>query len=207
MRALDRVSLRIEAGEHVAVMGPSGSGKSTLLHLAGGLDRPNEGSVSIAGVDPTTLSDRGLSLLRRNKVGFVFQAFHLLPSFTVEENVALPLLLRGALDRRARARVQELLERLGIAARSAHYPEELSGGELQRAALARALVGDPPLLLADEPTGSLDSVHAVEILDLLGELAGEAGRTLVLATHDPLVAERAERTIRLRDGRLDGSEP
>jgi putative ABC transport system ATP-binding protein len=198
--ALDGVSLRIEAGEFVAVMGPSGSGKSTLLHLAAGLDVPTSGRVAIGGQETAALGDEALTLLRRRQVGLVFQFFNLVPTLSVLENVALPALLSGGRFGAARPRAAALLGRVGLQERVTHLPEELSGGELQRVAIARALVNDPPVLLADEPTGNLDSATGAEILDLLDSV--RASRTLVIVTHDPAVAAAADRAVRLRDGRL-----
>ncbi|HEY8527789.1 MAG TPA: ABC transporter ATP-binding protein [Acidimicrobiales bacterium] len=203
--ALDGVDLTVAAGESVAVVGPSGSGKSTLLHLAGGLDVPDAGTVRIDGRDVATLSPRDRARLRRRDVGFVFQFFHLMPSLTVAENVELPLLLDGASagGRRARARrVRELLERVGVADRADHLPAELSGGEMQRAAIARALAAGPRLVLADEPTGNLDSATGASVLDLLYGLVAEDGTALVMVTHDQQAAARADRVLHVRDGRL-----
>ncbi len=204
--ALDGVSLRVEKGEFLAVMGRSGSGKSTLLHLAGGLDLPTSGSVEVDGVSTARMTDTELTLLRRRRIGFVFQFFNLMPALTVEENVAMPLLLDGARLPPVRAAVRALVERVGLAARLAHRPEELSGGEMQRAAIARALVTDPPIILADEPTGNLDSSTGRDILDLLRAVARDPAspRTVVLVTHDPAAAAVADRRLSLRDGRLEG---
>jgi predicted ABC-type transport system involved in lysophospholipase L1 biosynthesis ATPase subunit len=186
----------------VALVGPSGSGKSTLLHLAGGLDVPDAGTVRLDGRDLSGLSVAERARLRRRDVGFVFQFFHLLPSLTVAENVELPLLLDGRRGRAARATAEAVLERVGVAHRAAHLPGELSGGEMQRAAIARALVGGPRLVLADEPTGNLDSATGRAVLDLLSSLVREAGTTLVMVTHDEAAAERTGRVVRLLDGRL-----
>ncbi|HEX6419834.1 MAG TPA: ABC transporter ATP-binding protein [Acidimicrobiales bacterium] len=199
--ALDGVDLAVRAGESVAVAGPSGSGKSTLLHLAGGLDVPDAGTVRIDGRDVARLSAAERARLRRREVGFVFQFFHLLPSLTVAENVELPLLLdRSA--RGARRAVAAMLDRVGVADRAGHLPGELSGGEMQRAAIARALVARPRLVLADEPTGNLDSATGRAVLDLLAEVVREAGTALVMVTHDPAAAARADRVVHLLDGRL-----
>ncbi len=201
--ALDGLDLDIAAGEFVSVMGPSGSGKSTLLHLAGGMDLPSAGRVCVAGEATSSMSDRELTLLRRRKIGFVFQFFNLMPTLTVEENVALPLLLDGRRLPAVRGRVRELLERVGLGSRIGHTPEELSGGEMQRAAIARALVTDPPILLADEPTGNLDSATGREILGLLRSVhESERDRTIVMVTHDPAAAAFAGRQIVLRDGKV-----
>jgi predicted ABC-type transport system involved in lysophospholipase L1 biosynthesis ATPase subunit len=198
--ALDGVDLAVRAGEFVALVGRSGSGKSTLLHLAGGLDVPDRGRVVLGDRDVTRLSASDRALLRRRDVGFVFQFFHLIPTLTVAENVALPLVLdrRREADRRAR----ELLDRVGLGQRVGHLPGELSGGEMQRAAIARALVHGPSVLLADEPTGNLDSATASGVLDTLCEQVRDAGCALLLVTHDPTVAARANRTLTLSDGRI-----
>jgi ABC-type lipoprotein export system ATPase subunit len=203
--ALDRVDLDVSEGESVALVGRSGSGKSTLLHLAGGLDRPDAGSVSLRGRDLATMSVGDRAKLRRHDVGFVFQFFHLLPTLTVAENVELPLLLDGRRDRDGA--VTALLERLGIAHRARHAPAELSGGEMQRVAIARALVVRPTLLLADEPTGNLDSATAAVILDVLTGVVADDGVALVLVTHDEGAAAGAKRIVHLADGRLVGPEP
>jgi len=204
--ALDSVSMSIRDGEFLAVMGRSGSGKSTLLHLAGALDLPSAGSVRIDGVATSAMTDDERTLLRRHRLGFVFQFFHLIPTLRVGENVALPLLLAGIAPREATARAERLLDRTGIAARRDHFPAELSGGEQQRAAIARALVIDPPVVLADEPTGNLDSATARGVLELLREVAHEK-RTVVLVTHDPTAAAFGDRIVQLRDGRVDGTAP
>jgi ABC-type lipoprotein export system ATPase subunit len=198
--ALDAVDLSIEAGEFVALIGPSGSGKSTLLHLAGGLDQPDSGRILLGDRDLATLSIGERAKLRRREVGFVFQFFHLIPTLTVTENVELPLLLDGV---KSNGRTSELLERVGIAHRAKHLPGELSGGELQRAAIARALVAHPKVILADEPTGNLDSATSETVLALLAEQVVESGAALVMVTHDRDVAARAPRVHTLRDGRLE----
>lgn len=202
--ALDGVSLSIEPGEFVAVIGPSGSGKSTLLHLAAVLDVPTSGSVTIEGRETAALNEEERTLLRRTRIGLVFQFFNLIPTLTVLENTSLPGVLSGGRLGDSRPAAEALLERVGLRERLTHLPEELSGGEMQRVAIARALLNDPALLLADEPTGNLDSANGREILDLL---AAERGtRTVVVVTHDPAVVAVADRAIRLRDGRLD-TEP
>jgi ABC-type lipoprotein export system ATPase subunit len=200
VRALDEADLHVAAGEFVAVVGPSGSGKSTLLHLAGGLDQPDGGTVHLGGRDLASLSLGDRARLRRREVGFVFQFFHLLPTLTVAENVELPLLLDGGRDRADK--VVALLERLGIAHRAHHRPAALSGGEMQRTAIARALVSSPSIVLADEPTGNLDSATGAIILDVLAEVVVDAGAACVMVTHDTAAAARAHRVLRVTDGRL-----
>ena len=202
VRALDDLSLQIGRGEFVAVMGPSGSGKSTFLSLAGLLDLPTSGSVSIGGETTASLSERQRTMWRRRRIGFVFQFFNLVPTFTIEQNVALPLLLDGKPLAHVRNDVLALIDRVGLADRASHLPDELSGGELQRVALARALVTAPEILLADEPTGSLDLAAGDKVMELICEAASEANRTVVVITHDPRVAGRASRLIQLADGRV-----
>jgi ABC-type lipoprotein export system ATPase subunit len=197
--ALAEVTLQVDSGEFVAVVGPSGSGKSTLLHLAGGLDQPDGGRVRVNGRDLAGASVGDRAGLRRREIGFVFLFFHLLPTLSVAENVSLPLLLDG---RRDDDRVEALLERVGLADRAGHLPGELSGGEMQRTAVARALVAGPGLILADEPTGNLDSATGEEVFDALISQVREASATLVMVTHDATGASRADRVLRLRDGRL-----
>jgi putative ABC transport system ATP-binding protein len=199
--ALDGVDLDVDRGEHVALVGRSGSGKSTLLHLAGGLDSPDAGTVCVDGRDVARMSAGERSALRRRDVGFVFQFFHLLPTLTVAENVELPLLLDRRRDRNGD--VMTLLDRLGIAHRASHLPSQLSGGEMQRAAIARALVTGPQLLLADEPTGNLDSATGELVLDTLLSAVTESGVALLLVTHDVAAARRLGRVLRLRDGHLE----
>ncbi|WP_309096473.1 ABC transporter ATP-binding protein [Streptomyces sp.] len=198
--ALDAVSLALPAGSFTAVMGPSGSGKSTLLQCAAGLDRPDSGSVTVGGTELTGLSERRLTLLRRERVGFVFQAFNLLPALTAEQNVALPLRLAGR--RVPRARVRQALEQVGLAGRARHRPGELSGGQQQRVALARALVTRPAVLFGDEPTGALDTRTGREVLGLLRGMADREGQTVVMVTHDPVAAAYADRVVFLVDGRI-----
>jgi putative ABC transport system ATP-binding protein len=201
VRAVSRLTLRVAAGEMVALCGPSGCGKSTCLNLLSGVDRADAGELRVCGVDLRTARERDLALLRRRKIGIVFQAFHLVPHLTVEENVALPL----ALDRvRDPVRVRDLIERVGLTHRRDHHPLELSGGEQQRAAVARALVHRPMLLLADEPTGNLDSQTGAAVLALLDELRRDEGAALVLATHDAEVARAADRVVSMKDGRIEG---
>jgi putative ABC transport system ATP-binding protein len=203
--ALASVSLTIEPGSFVAIVGPSGSGKSTLLNLMGALDRPSSGRIRIAGTDLGGLDDDGLTALRRDTIGFVFQFFNLVPTLSALENAMMPALLAGERPRDVEARAKEALAKVGLGHRVRHRPDELSGGEMQRVAIARALVGDPPLLLADEPTGNLDSRTGEEILALLTGTTS-ARRTVVLVTHDPRVAERADRVLTIRDGRVDRDE-
>jgi len=202
---LDGVDLRIGAGEFTAVLGPSGSGKSTLLALMAGLDRPTSGEVLIDGVPIQAMSEDALALLRRHKIGFVFQSFQLLGNLTARENVLLPVELLGQSDSGRRA--DELLAAVGLADRGHHYPSQLSGGEQQRVALARAFAARPPILLADEPTGNLDGATGRKILEILTDLRRREGTTLVLVTHDPAVAALADRSIHLRDGRVERDEP
>ncbi|GHF96093.1 ABC transporter ATP-binding protein [Streptomyces filamentosus] len=202
VRALDGVDLDVAAGTFTAVMGPSGSGKSTLLRCAAGLDRPDAGRVEVAGTALEGLGERRLTLLRRDRIGFVFQSFNLLPTLTAAQNVALPLRLAGR--RPARGEVRAALARVGLAGRERHRPAELSGGQCQRVAVARALIARPAVLFADEPTGALDSTTGAEVMDLLRALVDEEGRTLVMVTHDPVAAARADRVVFLADGRLAG---
>ncbi|KAA0253399.1 ABC transporter ATP-binding protein [Acidobacteria bacterium ACD] len=204
LRILDRVDLSIGAGEFVAILGPSGSGKSTLLGLMAGLDRPSSGEVLLDGAPLHALGEDDLALLRRRKVGFVFQSYQLLGNLTATENVLLPLELAGLDD--AEGRAARLLSAVGLSERGHHYPTQLSGGEQQRVALARAFGAGPPLLLADEPTGNLDSATGSSVLDVLGRLRSESGTTLVLVTHDPAVAALAHRRIHLKDGRVERDE-
>jgi putative ABC transport system ATP-binding protein len=199
---LDRVTLDVERGDAVAVIGPSGSGKSTLLGLIAGLDAPTDGTITVGGVDITRLGESALARFRRETIGYVFQSYHLIPTLTAAENVAVPLELAGA--RRVAARARALLEQVALADRAHHYPVQLSGGEQQRVALARAVALDPPLLLADEPTGNLDSATGGAIIELLFTLNRERGSTLLLVTHDAALAERADRVVSLRDGRVVG---
>lgn len=201
---LDGVDLDVVRGEFLAVLGPSGSGKSTLLALMAGLDRPSAGEVHLDGERIDRLSEDRLAILRRNKVGFVFQSFQLLGNLTARENVMLPMELLGM--REASRRAGELLDAVGLAERGHHYPSQLSGGEQQRVALARAFAPRPALLLADEPTGNLDGATGRIVLDLLVELRAEEGSTLVLVTHDPAVAALADRRIHLVDGRIEREE-
>ena len=197
---LHPLTLDIPRGRFVAVVGPSGSGKSTLLGLIAGLDAPTSGSVSIDGVDITRLDEDALARLRGEKIGFVFQFFHLIPSLTAYENVAVPMEIAGARD--AAARASALLEEVGLTGRAHHYPSQLSGGEQQRVALARALANDPPIVLADEPTGNLDTTNGRHIMELLRSIHAQRGTTLVLVTHDAELAALADARLVLRDGRV-----
>ena len=200
--ALDAVSLTIPAGQMVSIIGPSGSGKSTLLNLIGGLDRPSSGQVRIDGAPLSGMSDDDLTKVRRDKIGFIFQFFNLLPTLSCLENVGLPLHLRGWTRRKVDARARELLDLVQLGHRLQHLPDELSGGERQRVAIARALSIYPPILLADEPTGNLDTQTGGEILALVRDLHARLGSTVVIVTHDMTVAESCARTIALRDGRV-----
>ncbi len=207
VRALDRVEIEVGRGQMVAIMGPSGSGKSTLLHLLGALDSPSSGEILLGGQRYDGLGDAGLTRLRRDKIGFVFQFFNLLPALSAEENVLLPALIAGRGDEATRERALALLGRVGLSARASHLPTELSGGEQQRTSIARALLTKPEIVLADEPTGNLDTRSSQGVLELLGELNREEGQTLVLVTHDPAAAAAAGRVIFLRDGRVAGEVP
>ncbi|MCL4838017.1 MAG: ABC transporter ATP-binding protein [Thermoanaerobaculia bacterium] len=201
VHALVQVSEEIAAGEHLAIMGPSGSGKSTLLHILGCLDRPDEGRYELLGRDVARLDETELSLVRRHTIGFVFQFFHLVPRLTAIENVELPMLFAGVEPEERRERARRRLDAVGLSPRADHRPDQLSGGERQRVALARATVLDPKLLLADEPTGNLDTHSGRQVLALLEEM-NAAGLTLVVVTHDPAVARRARRILVLQDGRI-----
>jgi putative ABC transport system ATP-binding protein len=202
--ALDGVTLHVPRGQMVSIVGPSGSGKSTLLNMIGCLDRPSAGEVLIDGQPLAQLSDDGLTRVRRDKIGFVFQFFNLLPTLRAIENVALPLHLRGWARAKARERAQELLQLVGLGKRVDHLPEELSGGERQRVAIARALSIYPPILLGDEPTGNLDSRTGADILALLHDLHTRLGATIIVVTHDAKVAESCARTVSMRDGQVVG---
>ncbi|MFJ9679610.1 ABC transporter ATP-binding protein [Streptomyces sp. NPDC101194] len=200
--ALDQVSLGFPKGTFTAVMGPSGSGKSTLLQCAAGLDRPTSGSVTVGDTELTGLSETKLTLLRRDRIGFVFQAFNLLPSLTAEQNVALPLRLAGR--RPSRDRVREVLRQVGLDERAGHRPSEMSGGQQQRVALARALITRPEVLFGDEPTGALDSQTSREVLALLRGMVDREQQTIIMVTHDPVAAAYADRVVFLVDGRVNG---
>ena len=202
LNILSNIDFTVNAGERIAITGASGSGKSTLLHLLGGLDEPTSGDISIAGQSLASLSPVRLGRLRNRTLGFVYQFHHLLPEFTATENVAMPLLVRGVRPAQAREQAESLLGRVGLSARLSHKPGEMSGGERQRAAVARALVTKPACVLADEPTGNLDRQNAEQIHALMLELNRELGTSLLVATHDPLIADRMDRVVRLEDGRL-----
>lgn len=202
VNALDKVDFIVQAGEFVAIMGPSGSGKSTLLHLVGGLDQPSDGEVVLAGRSLSLLKDNQLTLLRRRNIGFVFQFFNLLPTLSTEENIILPLLIDGKTIADYQARLDTLLSLIGLQERKSHKPDQLSGGEQQRVALARALITEPAILLADEPTGNLDSKTGTSIMDLLKRSNEQMGQTIVVVTHDPRAASYAQRVVFLRDGHI-----
>jgi putative ABC transport system ATP-binding protein len=203
VEALRGVDFTVEKGEFVAIMGPSGSGKSTLLHLLGGLDAPSDGEVMLGGRRLAHLSDDDITIVRRRQVGFVFQFFNLLPTLSAAENVALPLLIDGRSLDEYRLRIDELLTLVGLGDRQDHKPDQLSGGQQQRVAIARALVTDPVIVLADEPTGNLDSESGDEILRLLRRACDEKQQTIVMVTHDPKAAEYADRIVQLKDGLID----
>ncbi|MCP4423036.1 MAG: ABC transporter ATP-binding protein [Chloroflexi bacterium] len=200
VNALQGVDFAVEKGEFVAIMGPSGSGKSTLLHLLGGLDAPSDGEVALGGRRLAHLSDDDITIVRRRQIGFIFQFFNLLPTLSAAENVALPLLIDGRSLDEYRLRIDELLTLVGLGDRQDHKPDQLSGGQQQRVAIARALVTDPVIVLADEPTGNLDSESGDEILRLLRRACDEKQQTIVMVTHDPKAAEYADRIVRLKDG-------
>jgi len=200
--ALDNVSLEIAPCEFVAITGPSGCGKSTLMHLIGGLDQPTSGEIVVDGLALHTADDAALTDYRRRRLGIVFQFFHLLPTMTVLENVCLPLMLQGEPPRRARPRAEAVLELVGLSDRAGHLPHQLSGGQMQRTAIARALIHEPRVLLADEPTGNLDSANAGQVLELLQKIASQRRTTLLVVTHSDEVARLAARRIALRDGRI-----
>jgi putative ABC transport system ATP-binding protein len=199
VRALCTVSIDVAQGEFLAVMGPSGSGKSTLMHLLAGLDRPSEGNVYIGGENVTTMKDKELTMLRRKRVGFIFQAFNLIPQLTAEENIVLPLALGG---QKANGNLESLLEQVGLTDRRTHKPTELSGGQQQRVAVARALITEPAVVFADEPTGNLDSKSSDDILGLLRKAADERGQTTVMVTHEAHAASYADRVVFLADGKI-----
>ncbi|MFD3155886.1 ABC transporter ATP-binding protein [Haloimpatiens sp. FM7330] len=200
VRALDGVDLTVNKGEFIAIIGASGSGKSTLLHLLGGLDRPSEGKVWIKGTDIYNLNDEKLSIFRRRNIGFIFQFFNLIPVLDVEENIALPTLLDN--EKVDKSSLNEIMRTLGLQERRNHLPSELSGGQQQRVSIARALINKPAIVLADEPTGNLDSKTTSEVLELLKATAKKYGQTMMIITHDPLVAEAADRVITISDGKI-----
>ena len=202
VRALCGVTLSVSAGGLMAIVGPSGCGKSTLLHLCGAMDRPSHGDVRFQGQDLGSLDDDQLTRLRRQKVGFVFQSFNLLPTLTVAQNIGLPLLLGGQTEGDATNAAGTIAERVGLSSRLDHLPQQLSGGEAQRAAIARAVIHQPAVLIADEPTGNLDSENGVRVLDLLVELNQESNTSIVLATHDEYVAARMGQVVHMRDGQI-----
>jgi len=202
VQALHGVNFVVEVGEFVAIMGPSGSGKSTLLHLIGGLDKPSEGEITLAGQPLSLLQDKKVTLLRRRNIGFVFQFFNLLPTLTAEENISLPLLIDGKNLNKYRTRLDALLELIGLSERRRHKPEQLSGGEQQRVALARAMITEPAIVLADEPTGNLDTKTGTTIMELLRRSCDELKQTIVVVTHDPRAASFSDRVVFLRDGSI-----
>lgn len=206
VKALKNINLKINSGERVAIIGPSGSGKSTLLHLIGCLDKPTKGKIFIAGKDTSKLTDDELARIRREKIGFVFQFFYLFPTLTALENVMLPMVFtkRNRLERRERAK--KLLKLVGLEKRFHHYPLQLSGGERQRVAIARAMANNPEIILADEPTGNLDSKSGKDVIKILTKLNEKEGVTLVLVTHDKFIASHAKRIIKLKDGKIIGGE-
>jgi len=206
IRALDSVDVRIAAGEFVAIVGPSGSGKSTLANIVGGLDRPDSGEVLIEGRDLASLNDRELSAYRNRRVGFVFQAFNLHPGYTALENVGLPLLFAGVGARARKRRAEEVLRAVDLGDRMGHRPGQLSGGQRQRVSIARALANDPEILIADEPTGNVDSRKSAEIMHLLRDLNQQQGLTLIVITHDAAIASQADRVLAMRDGQIEEPE-
>ena len=205
VHALDHLDLTIDAREYVSIMGPSGSGKSTLLNMIGLLDSPSAGDYWLDDISTATMNDEELAGVRQKKIGFVFQAFHLVPRMSAFENVELPMVLAGLPPAERREKVAAALDRVGLANRSEHRPDQLSGGERQRAAMARAVVMQPSILLADEPTGNLDSHSGKEIVDIMEDL-NQQGLTLIVVTHDPAIGERARRQIRMEDGRIVGDK-
>jgi putative ABC transport system ATP-binding protein len=206
VQAVRGVNLRVVGGEFVVIMGPSGSGKSTLMHLLGALDTPTTGRALFDDRDLQSMSDKERSLLRRTRIGFIFQFFNLLPTLTAAENVALPLLLGGQGRKAARGTALAALDRVGLGDRAEHFPEEMSGGEMQRVAVARALITEPEAILCDEPTGNLDSANSREILSLLRSLPEAGKRAVVMVTHDPASAAYGDRIVHIRDGLVDGEE-
>ncbi len=207
VEALKGIDLTIERGEFIAVMGPSGSGKSTMMHILGALETPSGGTVEIGGTEIGGLDDKQLTLLRRDKVGFIFQFFNLLPTMTALENVMLPSLIAGERQSALEEKALHLLGLVGLAERSKHLPSQLSGGEQQRVSIARSLMRDPDLLLADEPTGNLDSKNGAAVLDMLKDVQAQSGHTIMMVTHDAVAASRATRVVFLRDGLIAGETP
>lgn len=207
VEALRGVDLEVSKGEWVAIMGPSGSGKSTLLNIVGGIETPSSGQVALEGVDLASLDDDQRTIMRRQRIGFIFQSFNLLPTLTAEENVALPLVLDGMKADEASRRALETLEQVGVAHRRHHVPGAMSGGEQQRVAIARALAIQPALLLADEPTGNLDSAMGTQVVKLLRKLVDDRQQTIIMVTHDPEVAAKADRIVKVRDGLIESDEP
>jgi putative ABC transport system ATP-binding protein len=206
VEALRGVDLSVNKGEWVAIMGPSGSGKSTLLNIVGGIEIPSSGQVLLEGIDMATLNDDQRTIMRRQRIGFIFQSFNLLPTLTAEENVALPLVLDGIKPAEASQRAMEKLEQVGVAHRRHHVPSTMSGGEQQRVAIARALAIEPALLLADEPTGNLDSTTGAQVVRLMRQLVDDRHQTIVMVTHDPQLALNADRIVRVRDGLIESDE-
>ena len=202
-RVLKDVSIKVLKGEFVSIMGQSGSGKSTLLYILGGLDTPTRGTVSMNGIDISKFNDEKMSKIRRQKIGFVFQFYNLIPNLNVEENIMLPLLLDGKKARDYRKQLDEILEVVGLTDRRKHTPRELSGGQQQRVAIARALIGNPEILFADEPTGNLDSATGAEIMDLLRAINRDSGQTILMVTHSPEAAKSSNRVITVKDGMIE----
>ncbi|MBN1487414.1 MAG: ABC transporter ATP-binding protein [Anaerolineae bacterium] len=202
VHALDGVSMTIDKGEFIAIMGPSGSGKSTLMHLLGGLDQANSGRIQVNGYEITALDENDLAIYRSSEIGFIFQAFHLIATMTALQNVEFPMIFTRVPAQERHARAQALLERVGLADRTHHKPSELSGGQQQRVAIARALANDPGIILADEPTGNLDTHTGKEVMDLLTQLNQDEGRTIVIVSHDPSVTQYTTRNIHLLDGKI-----
>jgi putative ABC transport system ATP-binding protein len=207
VNALSHVDFSVEPGEFIAIMGPSGSGKSTLLHLLGGMDRPTSGEIVLDGQNMSTLGERELTLLRRRKVGFVFQFFNLISTLDTEENILLPVLIDGKRKQQYLPKLDEILRLVGLDNRRQHRPGQLSGGEQQRVSIARALIAEPSIILADEPTGNLDSAMGLEIIELLKRLSTTYRQAIVVVTHDPRVADHAHRVVYLRDGQVSQPSP
>lgn len=204
--ALRGISFNVTKGEFLVVMGPSGSGKTTLLNLMGAIDKPTSGRISIDGRDITTLSEGELTKLRRHKIGFIFQFYNLIPALTAQENIELPMLTAGVSRKDAPKRASQLLEMVGLGERVGHFPDELSGGEQQRVAIARALANRPSVILADEPTGDLDTKTGMEVVQILYDTSKKENATVIVVTHDPMIAERASRILHMRDGQIVGEK-